>query len=105
MAVVQLHCSGLLGGARPTRLALRALEEYAVLFGPTGGCCATVGLGRFGPQRRRSASAPQSGALRKFWDHGALGEPKIPRRTGPKCSTGKTKVVGNLEKVRNVQLG
>ena len=83
----------------PTRFALRALDECAELFGPAGGCCAAVRPGRFGARRARSASAPQSGALRKFWAHGALGEPKSPRRTGPKCSTGKTKVVEHIEKI------
>ena len=88
----------------PTRFALRALDECAELFGPAGGCCAAVRPGRFGARRARSASAPQSGALRKFWAHGALGEPESPRRTGPKCSTGKTKVVENLEKMLMVQV-
>ena len=88
----------------PTRFALRALDECAELFGPAGGCCAAVRPGRFGARRARSASAPQSGALRKFWAHGALGEPKSPRRTGPKCSTGKTKVVEHIEKIRMVSV-
>ena len=88
----------------PTRFALRALDECAELFGPAGGCCAAVRPGRFGARRARSASAPQSGALRKFWAHGALGEPKSPRRTGPKGSTGKTKVVEHIEKIRMVSV-
>ena len=88
----------------PTRSALRALDECAELLRPAGGCCAAVRPGRFGARRAWSASAPQSGALRKFWAHGALGEPKSPRRTGPKCSTGKTKVVEHIEKMRMVSV-
>ena len=35
---------------------------------------------------------------------GALGEPKTPRRTGPKCSMGKTKVVEHIQKIRMVSV-
>ena len=88
----------------PTRSALRALDECAELLRPAGGCCAAVRRRRFGTRMARSASAPRSGARRFFWPHRALGEPKSPRRMTPKSSTGKTKVVENLEKMMMVQV-
>ena len=88
----------------PTRSALRALDECAELLRPAGGCCAAVRPRRFGTRMARSASAPRSGARRIFGPHRALGEPTSPRRMTPKSSTGKTKVVENLEKMLMVQV-
>ena len=51
-----------------------------------------------GARAARSASPPRSGARRKNGPDGAQGEPDSPRRSTPKCSTGKTFFVGNLAK-------
>ena len=92
-------------GRRLPRLVPRcALWTSAPSCSGPGGCCAAVRPRRFGTRMARSASAPRSGARRIFGPHRALGEPTSPRRMTPKSSTGKTKVVENLEKMLMVQV-
>jgi hypothetical protein len=78
----------------PARLRASASRWACTLLAQTTNCGPTFrARARRGAPPRRAAATEE-----KIGPDGAQGEPDSPRRSTPKCSTGKTFFVGNLAK-------